>query len=302
MMLRLHNYILILVLWLLFLFNVEELGISGILTITFSVSVLLVILIALALLLPRIVRLSLVSVNGIAVVAFIAVGVAQQPSLFAEHAPVVSLFSLVAILISVSLAHMVGSLSVDAVDTMRDLIFSDTPNMANTSKESQAHIDYLMQQARRENKPFSVIACTPHTQEDAQIIRRVTAREIVELLARRYHLAALGRLLAWRVRRTDFVIDRSDDGWLLLVTQKAEKGQAADIIDRLGRQAQERLGIDLRWGIASFPDEGVTFEEVVDRAIADVDAGTYRTPHRSVSVHSDDGNGTSKSEQVAAYK
>ena len=179
------------------------------------------------------------------------------------------LFELTALLITVTLAHMVGRLSADFVETVRSLILADTSGHVYTPEEAQTRIKHEMQYARRADQPLSVIVMEVDAQ-NARVQLHATAREIQRLLIKRYSTIALLRLLAWRSRRTDFFLDQYETGRMVLVAPRAGKEEIPAIISRLSQLAQQYLDIRLKYGVASFPQEGLTFEELLYQAEEDL--------------------------------
>lgn len=299
-MLRLHWYTLTFILWTLFFFNVERLDIGGInvLNISTRVYILAMFLIGLALILPHWIQTSLLGMNIVALFLFVVSQSTQSRLIFAEvHPTYVRLFELGAVLISTSLAHKVGQTTVDFVETVRTLLLYDMPNTFLTAAESDSRVSYEMQYARRENRPFTVIAISPGSEQEEETVHSATAREIRDLLTRRYRLLALSRLIAWRIRRTDFVLDRSQEGQLILVAPKVQNEQATEIIERLQEQIDRQLGIKCNWGMANFPAEGVTFEELVDRARQNLDSNrVYKSAGHTFSTNGQEAQKSNRTE------
>ncbi|MFQ5856323.1 MAG: hypothetical protein ACE5LU_11840 [Anaerolineae bacterium] len=282
-MLRLNRYVLALVLWITFLFNVERFAITGTEFINISppVYAVAVTMVALGLLLPHWVRTKPWHLQTIAILSFFIVkSSAGQPAWGSEHT-YLSLFELIVLLITVTLAHTVGRLSADSVEMVRALILSDMAGYVYTPGEAKLRIKHEMQHSRRGDHPLSVIMMDVDT-ENARVDLHATAREIQRLLVKRYSTVALARLLAWGSRRTDFLLDQSDEGRLVLVAPRVGKDQVPMIISRLNEQAQQHLGTTLRYGVASFPDEGVTFEELIVQAEQDLRLGGQERDWKTV--------------------
>ncbi|HBY96463.1 MAG: hypothetical protein M5U01_35045 [Ardenticatenaceae bacterium] len=266
-MLRLNRYILVLVLWLSFFFNIERLDTrSGeFLNIDSSIYVLAVIVVVIGLLLSYVVHTAAWVIYPITILAFIlAKSIANRPIWGAAYT-YLTLFELSAVLITATLAHTVGRLSTDFVETVRALTFSDMTGPVYPAEDAQQVIKRELQYSRRADGLLSVVVVEADT-DGPRVDLHATAREIQQLLAKRYSLVALTRLLAWRIRRTDFVLYQTEEGRLVLIAPKAGKDQTTAIASRLNEHAQRYLGVTLHCGVATFPDEGVTFEELLTRA------------------------------------
>lgn len=272
-MLRLNRYILALVLWLSFLFNIERLdldiGSPDVFNISYGAYIAAVVMIIVGLTLPQWRRRSHWLVGVLAVVAFIVAASIDDRPAWGGGYTYLSLFELFAIITTAALAYSVGRLSADFIDTVRSLIFTDTEGRVYNINEAENLIKREMQYTRRVNRPLSILVLEADA-NGARADLQATAQEIQRLLAKRYSMMALARLMGRTLRRTDFILDHAKEGRLVLVAPEMHKEQTAAIVERLNEQAQRRLGIALRSGVASFPDQGVTFEELLYQAEQDM--------------------------------
>ncbi|HEY0601302.1 MAG TPA: hypothetical protein VGD58_00260 [Herpetosiphonaceae bacterium] len=270
-MLRLNRYILALVLWLSFLFNIERLdldiGSPDVFNISYGAYIAAVMMIIVGLTLPQWRRRSHWLVGVLAVVSFIVASSIDDRPAWGGGYTYLSLFELFAIITTATLAYTVGRLSADFIDTVRSLIFTDTEGRVYDMNEAENLIKREMQYTRRVNRPLSILVLEA---DGARADLQVTAQEIQRLLAKRYSMMALARLMGRTLRRTDFILDHAKEGRLVLVAPEMHKEQTAAIVERLNDQARRRLGISLRSGVASFPDQGVTFEELLYQAEQDM--------------------------------
>jgi GGDEF domain-containing protein len=272
-MLRLNRYILALVLWLTFFFNIERLdlniGTPDVFNISYSVYIAAVAMVVIGLILPQWRRRSIWLVEVIALLGFVIASSINDRPAWGGGYTYLSLFELVAVMVTATLASMVGRLTADFIDTVRSLIFTDAEGRVYDIQEAQSIIKREMQYTRRVNRPLSIMMIEADSTGPRANLQ-ATAQEIQRLLAKRYSLMALSRLMARTLRRTDFILEQAHEGRLVLVAPEMRKEQTDAIIERLNEQAQRRLGISLRSGVASFPDEGVTFEELLYQAEQDL--------------------------------
>lgn len=268
-MLRLNRYIIALVLWLSFLFNVERLdlnvGSSNIANIASPVYVVAAMMVLLGVLLPQWRRVPLWRVNLIAVASFLATLAIVQRPFWGDIQTFVTIFELMAVVISATLGYLVGRLSADFIETVHAMMFVDLDGRVYDADEAEPVIKREMQSSRRSNRPLSVMVLDAKT-SSGKINLQETAREVQNILVKRQSMVALARLLPRALRRTDFVLHEVGDGRLVVVMPELRKEQTGPIIERLGHVAQRRLGLSVQYGIASFPDNGVTFEELVYQA------------------------------------
>lgn len=268
-MLRLNRYVLALVVWLSFVFNIERLDLDisspDLFNISFPMYIALVIVALAGLLLPQWKRLSMSVMLLIGVAIFVMAASLDDRPAMGDGYTYLSLFELSATLTTASLSYMVGRLTAEFLETARTLIFPDTSGRVYGPKESDALVNLQMRSSRRTNRALSVVLIDVNI-ENAHVALQATAKEIQQLLVKRYSLASLTKLLTKTIRRTDFVLDRSKDGQLVLIAPEMRKEQALALIERLDKTAQRRLGVSVSCGVASFPQQGATFEELLYQA------------------------------------
>ena len=268
-MLRLNRYLLGLVVWLSFFFNVERLDLDvtnpDLFNIASPIYVAVVAVVALGLLIPQLKKIPAWQMQVLGVLAFVVARLLSDRPAWGGAYTYISLFELTSVLFSAALAYTVGMLCVEFLDTVRALLFVDMDGRVYQREQAESSIKREMQFARRANRPLSIMVIDV----DANAIplaMQAAEKEVQQVLAKRHHLVAVTRLLARSLRRTDFVVDQTDDGRIVLVMPEMGKAQTISTLVRLNQRVQERLGFALRFGVASFPDQGVTFEELAYQA------------------------------------
>jgi GGDEF domain-containing protein len=119
--------------------------------------------------------------------------------------------------------------------------------------------------SRRHNRPLSllVIEMDPDTKK---ISWERTVQSIQKKMLNRYLLASLAQILLKEARRTDLIIEQDDqDGFILLCPETTAEGSFI-LVERIQNLALDRLGIVINCGVAAFPDEALTFEDLLQKA------------------------------------
>jgi hypothetical protein len=101
----------------------------------------------------------------------------------------------------------------------------------------------------------------------------------VRYLERLYVQGRLGELLAQHARRSDVVI-RERNGRYIVVSPGTDARGALAMAKRVMQAARSELGVALDIGIATFPDDGDTFPDIVlvasQRATGEIETATLR--------------------------
>ncbi|HUT11662.1 MAG TPA: hypothetical protein VMY42_14270 [Thermoguttaceae bacterium] len=134
----------------------------------------------------------------------------------------------------------------------------------------QAEMYRELRRARLHRRPLSLMVVSPRRQSIRVSFDRFL-KKAAEDLARDYVTARIAEFLSIETKDCD-VLTRRDDRFLLLLPE-TDREQACQAARRLEKAAQEKLGVDLDFGCAVFPDEEITFVGLLERAEANVRNG-----------------------------
>lgn len=119
--------------------------------------------------------------------------------------------------------------------------------------------------SRRHNRPLSVLLVSVNTTVPTFNLEK-TVREIQRNMLMRYVASSISKILSKEARRTDLIVEKDDErGFVMLCPETTAEGTFT-LAERIQQAASEQLGVQVEYGIASFPDEALTFEELLRRA------------------------------------
>lgn len=284
-MLLLNRYILFLVLWLAFFFNVERLHIrkTELVDIAGPVYALIIALVVIALVVAHYSLMSRWTLQLCAGLLFVLVKYLSPRPFWGEGYTYVTLFEFGSVLVTTWLAYEVGSRTAEFIRTVRTILFVDMQDRVLTPERASPILQREIQRSRRTNHPLTVLVVETQAQ-DAQIHLDATAKEVQQLLVKRERLVALTRFLIGFLRSTDFILEQSEKGRLVFVTPEVNSTQAAQLVRRLGERAQQALGVRLQWGAATFPEQGLTLEELIYQAELDLKRDTDTSRVEAITI------------------
>ncbi len=154
---------------------------------------------------------------------------------------------------------------------------------AESFDEGQQEIYREIRRARRYERPATLLTVASSA-VDAPAGGRLTP-EVLQAITERYATSQVGRLL---LQETDAsaVITRRGDHFVVLLPE-TEQAAARAAARRLAAQAAERWGLDLQFGIASFPEQELTLDGLLQRAESELRSeregpARRRDPERAV--------------------
>jgi GGDEF domain-containing protein len=119
--------------------------------------------------------------------------------------------------------------------------------------------------SRRRQRPLSLVVLQADPSSMNMMMHRLV-QDVQRLMMQRYLLVSITRVLSRHTRRTDIIIEGQQPGRLVLLAPETTGEQAIALGERLTRVAQERMGIDANYSVASFPEQALTYEELLNVA------------------------------------
>ena len=157
--------------------------------------------------------------------------------------------------LAVDLAH-----SASLVDTMAQSAF---PNQAIEIEKASSLFRNEITRSRRYHRPLSllIIQAAP---EDKDVYRQLFKSFQRDLL-NRFSSAHMGQLIGEQIRQTDILI-RDRVGHFIVLCPETDKENVSILGKRIHGSLEDNTGLHISWGCSSFPDEALTFDDLVMHA------------------------------------
>ena len=180
-----------------------------------------------------------------------------------EKAFEVNLLQMLLVLLTAVLAFDVGR-RIDQTDiALEKLASSAYPNRALDIQGAREIISSEIARSRRYHHPLSVLTIRLEKGKawgDWKDLK-LLANEILEKFA----IAKVSQILSDHARSTDMVL-RDRDGQFALVCPETGLGNTAILAHRIAEAVRKELDSGVEFGSASFPDEALTFEDLLSIA------------------------------------
>ena len=167
--------------------------------------------------------------------------------------------------ILVWLAHNVGRSLADFEEAVKNITLSDVNRRVRKMDEALEDIRMELVRSRRHQRPLTVMVVEAKPESIRAVLHR-TVQEVQRAMMTRYVITSLARVIGGQLRRTDMVLDQRDRGRFVILSPDTNVANSSVVVDRIQAAAAEQLGVAIACGIASFPDDALTFEELVHRA------------------------------------
>lgn len=175
----------------------------------------------------------------------------------------VNLIQLLLFLLSAVLAYDVGR-RMDQFDrTLEGLSSSAYPNRVRDIRTSHDLISAELTRSRRYHHPLSILSIrldTPKGKDGWKELETI-ANDMVE----RFAIAKVSQILSELARNTDLVLN-DKDGQFVVVCPETNLNNITILADRIKSAVEESMNAKIEWGGATFPDEAITFDDLLQTA------------------------------------
>lgn len=160
-------------------------------------------------------------------------------------------------------AHQLAVQISHAESIMDALALSAFPNRARDIDSENQRIKIELTRSRRYNRPLSVVVI--ETESEDEKMTREMLRSVQQDLLSRFTSARVGQIIDDRIRQTDLVL-RDQRGRFIVLCPETELPSGTLLAKRISQAIQERTSMGVLWGVAAFPEEALTFDDLLHKA------------------------------------
>lgn len=165
--------------------------------------------------------------------------------------------------VGVWFSHQLALQISHAESIMDALALSAFPNRARDIESENQRIKIELTRSRRYHRPLSVVIIQSESEDEK--ITREAFRNIQHDLMSRFTSARVGQIIDDRVRQTDLVL-RDYKGRFIILCPETDLPNASLLAKRITQAIKERTNLKVLWGAAAFPEEALTFEDLLQKA------------------------------------
>jgi GGDEF domain-containing protein len=165
--------------------------------------------------------------------------------------------------IGVWFAHQLAVQISHAESIMDALALSAFPNRARDIESENQRIKIELTRSRRYHRPLSIVIIQSESEDEK--ITREAFKNIQHDLMSRFTSARVGQIIDDRVRQTDLVL-RDYKGRFIVLCPETDFDNASLLAKRIAQAIKERTSLRVLWGVAAFPEEALTFEDLLQKA------------------------------------
>jgi len=175
----------------------------------------------------------------------------------------VSVVEAVFLAVAIWIAYQLNVQMAASESIMSALASSTYPNHTLELANATRPVDTEMNRARRHSRPLSLVIVSPENIEPD--VNQKAYHVLREDMLRQFVHARIGQIIAAQARETD-VITRDHDGKFIVLCTETERDSAALMAKRIQATIAETMGANTTWSVAAFPEDALTFEDLVEKA------------------------------------
>jgi GGDEF domain-containing protein len=162
------------------------------------------------------------------------------------------------------LAYDVGKRVGQIDNVLEGLSSSAYPNQIRDIKAAQDIITNELTRSRRYHHTLPILVIRLEKGGSAAPLHyELLGNDILE----RFAIAKIGQILSDLSRNTDIIV-RDRDGLFIIICPETSFENLPLLAGRIAETVNKNLGTTIKWGSALFPDEALTFEELLQTARA----------------------------------
>lgn len=160
-------------------------------------------------------------------------------------------------------AHQLALQITHAESIMDELAIDVFPHRAQELDEGSQRIKIEFTRSRRYHRPLSVLLMEvdPEYHENNGEVLKSIQQDIMN----RFTSARIGQIIDDRIRQTDLVL--RDRRWCyVILCPETDFSGVLLLARRITNAVKEKTGLPVLWGTAAFPEEALTFDDLLKRA------------------------------------
>lgn len=153
------------------------------------------------------------------------------------------------------------AVAIESSESLMDILAQGTfPHRAIELNAASEQIKNEFARSRRFHRPLSlvVVYAFPKDEEVVREMLKSLQRDVLTRLSN----ARIGQAVGEAIRQTD-LLTRDHSGRYIVLCPETNMESVIFLAERISKMVEERTGLQVNCGVASFPDEALTFEDLL---------------------------------------
>lgn len=161
------------------------------------------------------------------------------------------------------LAYQLAQQITHAESVMDELALQAFPHRSEELEEGSHRVRTEFSRSRRYHRPLSLLLMEVDPEvhkENGQVLKSIQYD-----IANRLTVARVGQIIDDRLRQTDIVL--RDRRWCyVILCPETDLSAVLQLAQRISEAVRAKTGLSILWGAAAFPEEALTFDDLLTKA------------------------------------
>jgi len=167
------------------------------------------------------------------------------------------------IILTTILARWVNLSLGEFENSMAQNILGQSEKITDTTFSGQGSVYREVRRARNHQRPLALVSIGVEEKSLEPVVEKMV-REIQLSMMKQYKLQGLSKMLCEELEDCAVIVRETDRFLAVLPETKPE--ELPFVLDRLRQKASAQIGVELKIGVATLPNDSFTFEGLVERA------------------------------------
>jgi GGDEF domain-containing protein len=177
----------------------------------------------------------------------------------------ITITEIAAVWVTTALALQMGRSLQDLQGSLLNTLLVHLRDRSQSFEHGQSELYREIRRARKHHRPLALLAISVTEKSINVSLDRFTA-ELHQECLRNYISARVAEMLSQEMKDCNVISHHGEH--FVTVVPEADRETAVIVADKLKRIARDKLGIELCVGVSLFPEEEVTFVQLLERAQA----------------------------------
>lgn len=154
-------------------------------------------------------------------------------------------------------------------ETVANITMADVSHKVKSLDAASADINKEFARSRRYNRPLGIVVIKL-IPDDIQAHVENLSKDILRTMMSRYSMSNLIRTIDKEVRRPDLILEQHKENRIILLLPESNIDAVKAVSKNVFNISKDKVRSDISIGIAAFPDDALTFEDLVSFAENDM--------------------------------
>jgi GGDEF domain-containing protein len=263
---RLRFLVAVLIIWLFLFYNIERL--SEPINITRVAYTLVPFMAVLTILIPRLRKVPLGVLLVVPIPIVLVLRAWLRYGVWGMYIPL-TVTEICVIALTTILARRVSNGLGEFESAIANITIGQVGKLPEPFSTGQGQMYREVRRARYHQRPLMLMAIGVK-EESIQVALDRMVQEVQQAMMKQYVLSGVARTLCDELEDYNIIAQRNDHFLALLPEVTPER--LTELIERLNKAVSEQLEVTLQIGTASFPEDAMTFESLLEKAVREMDA------------------------------